>query len=158
MGSFRHKQPVWRKHRDRLLCALAFVVAALFSAASAAQAIRVETHPDHASVELGRDFLRAVFTLRQRDWPDGQPIRIFVMPDDSNTHDEFCREVLGIYPYVLRGTWDRLVYTGTGFAPTVVHSEEEMMRKVRSTPGAIGYVRIKATVSAARFEEISHGK
>jgi hypothetical protein len=34
-----------------------------------------------------------------------------------------------------------LVFTGTGLAPTVVGSEREMRERVRSTPGAIGYVR-----------------
>jgi hypothetical protein len=34
-----------------------------------------------------------------------------------------------------------MVFTGTGFAPTVVQTEKEMIERVRSTPGAIGYVR-----------------
>ncbi len=45
-----------------------------------------------------------------------------------------------MYSYVLRAAWDRMVFTGTGLAPTVVRSEEEMRRRVRETPGAIGYV------------------
>jgi hypothetical protein len=34
-----------------------------------------------------------------------------------------------------------MVFTGTGFAPTVVRSEKEMNELVRTTPGAIGFVR-----------------
>jgi hypothetical protein len=45
-----------------------------------------------------------------------------------------------MYSYVLRRAWDRMVFTGTGFAPTIVRSEAEMIERVRSTPGAIGYV------------------
>jgi hypothetical protein len=41
----------------------------------------------------------------------------------------------------MRDTWDRMVFTGTGLAPTVVASEQEMRERIRSTPGAIGYVR-----------------
>jgi hypothetical protein len=48
-----------------------------------------------------------------------------------------------MYSYVLRRAWDRMVFTGTGFAPTVVQSEREMIERVRSTPGAIGYVRTR---------------
>jgi hypothetical protein len=33
-----------------------------------------------------------------------------------------------------------MVFTGTGLAPTLVRSEEEMRARVRATPGAIGYV------------------
>jgi hypothetical protein len=99
-------------------------------------------HPDHAAAPLDRTFLRAVFTMRLREWPDGTPIRVFVLGDDSPLHDRFSREQLGTYPYVLRSIWDRLVFTGTGTAPTVLATEEEMWQRVRSTPGAIGYVRL----------------
>lgn len=95
---------------------------------------------DRLGVVIDRDTLRAIYTTRLRQWPDGKPIRIFVLPDDSPLHDEFCREQLGMYPYVLRDLWNRLEFTGTGLTPTVVHSEEEMKARVKDTPGAIGYV------------------
>jgi len=55
--------------------------------------------------------------------------------------NQFCREQLGTFPYVMRATWDRIVFTGTGLAPTVVGSEREMRERVRTTPGAVGYIR-----------------
>ena len=36
--------------------------------------------------------------------------------------------------------WDRLVFSGTGQAPDTVTSTEEMLARVASTPGAIGYL------------------
>ena len=66
---------------------------------------------------------------------------MFVLPDDDPLSDVFYRERLGMYSYVLRRAWDRMVFTGTGLAPTVVQSEQEMIERVRSTRGAIGYVR-----------------
>jgi hypothetical protein len=68
-------------------------------------------------------------------------VRVFVLPDHDSVTDLFCREELGTYPYVMRATWDRVVFTGTGLAPTVVESEREMRARIGSTPGAIGYVR-----------------
>ena len=105
-----------------------------------AQSVQIIVNPDVASVQLDRDLLRAIFTMRLRSWPDGPPVRVFVLPDKDPVSDRFYREQLGMYSYVLRSAWDRMVYTGTGLAPTVVHSEEEMRQRVRSTPGAIGYV------------------
>jgi hypothetical protein len=90
---------------------------------------------------LDRSLLRAVFTMRVRQWPDGSPIKVFVLPDSDPLSDQFYRERLGMYSYVLRRAWDRMVFTGTGLAPTVVGTEKEMIERVRSTPGAIGYVR-----------------
>lgn len=103
--------------------------------------VQVIVSPTLTSVPLDRSLLRAVFTMRVRQWPDGSPIRVFVLPDDDPLSDQFYREQLGMYSYVLRNAWDRMVFTGTGFAPTVVRSEKEMNELVRTTPGAIGFVR-----------------
>lgn len=78
--------------------------------------------------------------MRLRTWPDGKPVKVFVLPDESDAHQRFCNEVLGIYPYRLRSGWDRAVFTGTGLSPRTVESMEEMESVVRQTPGAIGYV------------------
>jgi hypothetical protein len=101
------------------------------------------TYPDRSSYTLDREQLRSLFTMRLRQWPDGQPVQVFVMPEDNPLHERFCRERLGMYPYVLHAVWDRLVFTGTGLAPSIVHSEAEMRSQVRATPGAIGYVGAK---------------
>lgn len=125
----------WSRH----LCGLLLLLVAL-QAPALAGGVEVITNPDHAAVTLDRSLLRAVFTMRMRQWPDGRPLRVFVFADDHPLHDRFSRELLGTYPYVLRNAWDRVVYTGTGLAPVVVNSEDEMRRRVLGTPGAIGYV------------------
>ena len=102
----------------------------------------VIVHPDRSAYDPDRRQLRALFTMRVTVWPDGKPARVFVLPDRSELHDQFCRERLGTYPYVLRGVWDRKIYTGVGLAPIEVRSESEMQQKVLSTPGAIGYARV----------------
>ena len=107
---------------------------------ASAGTVEVITSPDLSDVDLSRPALRSIFTMRQREWPNGTPVRVFVLPDSHPSHDQFCREQLGIYPYVLRSLWDRMVFAGTGLAPTVVNSEQEMRNKVQSTQGAIGYV------------------
>ena len=110
------------------------------SQALRAQSVEIIVNPSLESVPLDRDLLRAIFTMRLRSWPNGPPVRVFVLPDSDPVSDRFYREQLGMYSYVLRSAWDRMVYTGTGLAPTVVHSEKEMRERVRATPGAIGYV------------------
>ncbi len=105
-----------------------------------AQSVEIIVNPGIQSVPLDRDLLRAIFTMRLRSWPNGPPVRVFVLPDNDPLSDRFYREQLGMYSYVLRSAWDRMVYTGTGLAPTIVHSEKEMRERVLATPGAIGYV------------------
>lgn len=101
--------------------------------------------------------LRAMFSVRVRTWPDGTPVKVFVLPDEHPIHQKFCRERLGTFPYVLRSSWDRLVFTGTGIAPEVVTTEEEMLRKVSQTRGAIGYVMSPSATQAARASGLTGG-
>jgi ABC-type phosphate transport system substrate-binding protein len=128
-----------------LLLSLAWVpVSAL------AGSVEIIVSPDQANTQIDRTLLRAMFSMRVRQWPDGTPVRVFVLPDHDEATALFCREQLGTYPYVMRSTWDRMVFTGTGLAPTVVGSEREMRERVRSTPGAIGYVRSADTSDTRR--------
>ena len=90
---------------------------------------------------IQRNTLRAIFGMRLRTWPDGRPVRVFVLPNDHPLHIAFCKQILNIYPHQLRLAWDRLIYSGTGQAPVVVSSPEEMYQRVVGTPGAVGYLR-----------------
>jgi hypothetical protein len=105
-----------------------------------AQSAQIILGPGLEDVVVDRNLLRAIFTMRVRAWPSGPPVRVFVLPDADPLSDRFYREQLGMYSYVLRAAWDRMVFTGTGFAPTIVRSEKEMRDLVSRTPGAIGYV------------------
>lgn len=125
----------------QLLAVLLLLILSAASARGSPPTAEVIVSPALADVTLDRSLLRAVFTMRVRQWPDGSPVHVFVLPDDNPLSDRFYREHLGMYSYVLRNVWDRMVFTGTGLAPTVVPSEKEMSERVHSTPGAIGFVR-----------------
>lgn len=88
---------------------------------------------------MSKNSLRAIFGMRLRTWPDGSPIRVYVLPDRHPLHTRFCKNVLEVFPHQLRVAWDRLIYSGTGQAPTEIESESEMRTRIASTPGAIGY-------------------
>lgn len=133
-----------------LMVALLLTVSSAASPQNSALEVEVIVSPSLTEITMDRSLLRAVFTMRVRQWPDGSPIRVFVLPDDDPLSDQFYRERLGMYSYVLRRAWDRMVFTGTGFAPTVVRSEGEMIERVRSTPGAIGFVRKREASSQNR--------
>jgi hypothetical protein len=143
----------WRLRFWLLLLALA---AQLTSFQAAAAGVDVIVNPDQGAIQIDRAMLRAIFTTRLRQWPDGTPIRVFVLPDDSPVHDQFCREQLGMYPYVLRELWDRLLYTGTGLTPTVVRSESEMRAHVHDTAGAIGYTSAALSATPSRGADSAH--
>jgi ABC-type phosphate transport system substrate-binding protein len=103
-----------------------------------ADPLEVIVNPDVPKESLSKNALRAIFGMRLRTWQDGTPIRVFALNDQSPIHVRFAKKILNIYPHQLRLAWDRLVYSGTGQAPTEVSSTKEMRAKDTATPGAIG--------------------
>jgi len=101
----------------------------------------VVANPDVKQESVSLNVLRAIIGMRIKTWPDGKLIKVYVLPDDHELHQDFSKETLNVFPYQLRSTWDRLVFSGTGQAPTTVFSNEEMLQKITNTPGAIGYLK-----------------
>lgn len=101
---------------------------------------QVIAHQDLQNNELSLNELRAIFSLRARKWPDGTPITVFVLRDEHEAHRQFLLRTLKMLPHQLRRQWDRYIYSGIGQGPTVVESPEEMLSRVKSTPGGIGYI------------------
>lgn len=128
-----------RKRVSRALVAVLVNLAVLHP--TALQAQEVITNPNVTVVPDDRQTLRAIFSMRLRRWPDGTPIAVFVLPTTNPLHVAFCKEVLGVFPHQLQRAWDRLVFSGTGQAPVVVDSTDEMRQRVQETPGAIGYIQ-----------------
>lgn len=81
--------------------------------------------------------------MRQRFWPDGEKIHVFVLADNNDLHRQFTKTKLNMFPHQFRRIWDRLIFSGTGQAPTIVKSVTEMKEKISITPGAIGYLEGK---------------
>ncbi|MBF0622522.1 MAG: hypothetical protein HQL54_11405 [Magnetococcales bacterium] len=100
------------------------------------------THATNNSTTHTKSAMRAIFGMRVRQWSDGKPIKVFVLPDSALLHKQFCKQKLNVFPYQLRRIWNRLVYTGTGHAPIEVADEQEMARQIAQTPGAIGYIHL----------------
>ncbi len=112
------------------------------------------TNPGVNEKTLSKSSLRAIFGMRLHTWPDGTAVRVFVMPDDVPLHIAFSKEKLNVFPYQLRSAWDRLVFSGTGQAPGTVTSPEEMLAKIATTPGAIGYLTKSKTDGRVNVLEI----
>lgn len=120
---------------------LALLMLAGFSSAEAAEPpVLLVAHAGVDTRQLTRDTTRAIFAMRQRTWPDGQAVRVFVLPNDHPAHARFAKEQLAVYPHQLQLAWDRMVFSGTGQAPNRVTTQVEMRERIASTPGALGYL------------------
>lgn len=119
---------------------LPLVLALLSVTTHADERVVLVAHPQVANAALTRDTIRAIFAMRQRSWPDGEAVRVFVLPNDHPVHARFAKERLTVYPHQLQLAWDRMVFSGTGQAPNQVNSQSEMLERVAATPGALGYL------------------
>lgn len=127
-----------------LALATVMLLAGLLPAGSPAIAqeaqILLVAHPDVNTRQLKRDTTRAIFAMRQRTWPDGQAVRVFVLDNNHPVHARFAKEQLAVYPHQLQLAWDRMVFSGTGQAPDSVRDQATMHERIATTPGALGYL------------------
>lgn len=63
-----------------------------------------------------------------------------MLPDNNPIHKDFVKNILHMFPHQIRRVWERITYTGTGAAPIVLDSEQEMINKIANTPDSIGYL------------------
>ena len=108
-------------------------------------------NPEVGVTLMSTDEARLYVTMRHKAWPNGVPVKVFVLPDEDPLHRAFANAVLGMFPYQLRRVWDRQLFSGTGQAPITVATEEEMVRRVATTPGAMGYVDSVPADAPVRF-------
>lgn len=101
---------------------------------------KVIVNPQVNTVQLNVNQLRAIFSLRVRNWANGQPIRVVVLDAKHPGSLPFVREILNMLPHQLHRQWDRVIYSGLGQGPTIVPDEQAMLRHIANTPGAIGFI------------------
>lgn len=112
------------------------------------------THPGVAIEALTLNTTRLIFSMQLRQWPDGMPARVFVLPDNNETHRAFAKDRLSLYPRQLRRVWDRQLYSGTGQVPETVPDEPSMHSRVAETPGSVGYISSERIDDSVKVLEI----
>ena len=73
-------------------------------------------------------------------WDNGEPVVVFDIDPNSEIKTAFY-EFLGKSTSRMKSIWLKNLLSGEGDPPEAVKSEEEMLKKVISTRGAIGFVR-----------------
>lgn len=92
------------------------------------------------SLSLNDKELIDIYTMRKKVWADGTHIKVFALPSRNPIHQDFVKNLLKSNIYKMDRVWNRLTFSGRGKPPIIVGSEEELIKKVQSVPGAIGYI------------------
>lgn len=110
----------------------------LLSAARANAGQIVIAHESVAADSLPVENLERVF-LGKSTKLDGQRVGLVVLAGGA-THDGFLTSYLKKSPKQFLSHWRKLCFTGQGTMPSTAGSESELVARVASTPGSIGYI------------------
>lgn len=89
---------------------------------------------------INKSELLDIYSLSIKNWDNDDKIIVLDLKSDNDVKAKFYNH-LGKSNSALKKVWMRAQLTGEGFAPDAMNSEEEILKKVAATPGAIGYVR-----------------
>ncbi len=113
--------------------------ALLFAGAQLSYAdVAVIVHPGNAA-SMDEEQIGKIFLGQTKTFPGGAeatPVDI----KESQVREEFGNKVLKKSPSQLKALWARQIFTGGAKPPRELGSDEEVIKFVASTPGAIGYV------------------
>jgi ABC-type phosphate transport system substrate-binding protein len=134
--------------------AFALVMIALASGMTQAQ-VAVIAHPSVEETSITRSAVTDIYSLTNTMWSNRSAVIVVDVRSDIPAKKQFYSEI-GKSPSDLRKVWMRAVLSGEAKAPEVAESEEEVLQKVSSTRGAIGYVSASKVTAAvkvlARFD------
>jgi ABC-type phosphate transport system substrate-binding protein len=112
----------------------------LFSWAEASfSQVAVIAHKSVSVDTIKKSELLDFYTGDIRKWNDKQPVVILDLKPRGDTKKAFYK-FLGKRPSRMKSIWLKKMLSGEGDPPVFMSSEEEMLKKVASTPGAIGFV------------------
>lgn len=90
---------------------------------------------------IGRSELAALFTKKEQSWSDGTPAFPVDLPADDPTREAFTAAIHGKSSQAIRAYWQQQIFSGRQVPPPERDSDEQVLAFVRSTVGAVGYVR-----------------
>jgi ABC-type phosphate transport system substrate-binding protein len=93
--------------------------------------------------------------LSTRTWSNGQSIELMFPRGNGNEEKEFYA-LIHRSPLEMRKVWLRAQLSGQARPPVIVSSQEELVRRIESTPGAFGFVnrdRVRGNVKIIRLSE-----
>ena len=111
----------------------------IIAAASAQAQVAVIANKSVSESSISSGKLVDIYCLRAKTWGNGKEIVPVTIKSDNETTQKFF-SALGKSSMEMKKLWMKLQLTGEGQPPAGVGSDDEVLSKVASTPGAIGFV------------------
>ena len=121
--------------------ALLIAFAALPVSARAQASFVVVVNATNPATNIPRSELSALFTKKTQEWGDGTPVFPVDLPGDDPVREAFTQAIHGKSPQAIRAYWQQQIFAGRQVPPPERDNDEQVLAYVRTTAGAVGYVR-----------------
>ena len=124
---------------------LIIILTIIFAFALQAQAqsqIAIIANKSVKEGSVSRSTLVDIYTLNKLFWSNGSKITVVDLRGESSMKERFY-DFLGFNYAQIQKLWLKRQFSGKSMPPVGCKTEKEIVEKVASTPGAIGYVSLK---------------
>ena len=101
--------------------------------------LRVIAHESVPVEEIEHGDLLDIYTGDVRSWDDGEPVIVFDLKPRGDVKDMFY-DFLGKSASRMKSIWLKRMLAGEGDPPPAIESEEAVLEKIKTTPGAVGFI------------------
>lgn len=115
----------------------AIIIVLFIGSYASAQVVIVNKSVSESSISAAN--LGNIYSLTTSKWNNGSKIVVF--DHSEGTEKTNFYKYIGKDPLSLKKEWMKKQLTGEAKAPETLGSDDEIISKVASTPGAVGYVK-----------------
>lgn len=126
-----------------------FLLGLLFLAANAAAQVAVIANKNVPLDSLSKTQLRDFYSCEMKLWEKGLPVAVVDLKLPGEAKEAFYK-FLGMTASRMKSLWLKKMLMGEGGEPLAVKSEEEMLKKVASTAGALGFVSLSKVTAEVK--------
>lgn len=132
---------------------ITFIISLLYIYASANAQTAIIIHHGVEADSLAQGTIDQIFTQFQKKWNSDLSIVIYFPKEDKKLQNTLFG-YLGRSGIELKRTWLRKKLTGEATPPIAVKTSDEMLDKVSTTPGAIGFIDLKKVTKDVKIAAI----
>ena len=111
----------------------------ILSATGVTAQVAVIAHKSVAVDKIEKSHLLDLYTGDKSLWGDGKPVIVFDLKQKSGTRRAYY-SFLGMSSHRIKSIWLKRMLSGDADPPESFASEEELLKRVATTPGAVGFV------------------
>lgn len=113
-------------------------------------------HKDVPVSQLTQPQLLDFYTGDVKRWENKHPVVVYTLKHKTASQDSFFH-LLGRTSSRMKSIWMKNMLSGEGDPPEALVSESDVLQKVATTPGAIGFVSSDSTNDAVKTLIINKG-